>query len=321
MELRKKQTIVYEYSQHSARVVGKRTETSSAGRPTELSAGRPAGLSEARYRALLESPAYGIVLCNLLGDFLNVSEPVARMLGYNSKDELLELSLAKDVFRDPRKCGQLLTRYVQTGQVEPSEVEWKRKDGSSLPVRLSMAEARDASDALKGCEIIVEDLRELRTLDRQNLAAGRNALTGLGNHRRFLDALEAEIGWSERNGRPFAVLLFHLKGFRCAGQGGSHAVSKRLVRQVAEVLRLYCRSIDTAVRYDNDGFGVVLPETGARAAALTAHRIRDCLAYSDGQPLSVDVDGGVYPDDSEMIENLMESLRDLRQGQPRRTAV
>lgn len=321
MKFRKKATSVYRYPQHLARL-GERTEPRSFGRPRGLR-DRSVAFSGARDLALLESPTYGIVLCNLVGDFLNVSDPVVTMLGYELKDELLELSLARDVFRDPRKCGQLLKRYVHSGRVEPCEVERKRKDGSSLPVRLRVVEARDARDALKGCEIIVEDPRELRTLNKQASAGGVDALTGLGNHRRFLDVLEAEIGWSERSAEPFALLLFHiLKGSR-ARQRGSATVEKRLARRVADVLKLYCRSIDTAVRYDDDDFALVLPETGARAAALAARRIQDCLAYAcrDGQTSSLEVDGGIYPDDAEMVENLIEAFRDPRHSQPHRTAV
>jgi PAS domain-containing protein len=53
--------------------------------------------SEARYRALAGNLSYGICRCSLDGRFLEVNEAMLRILGYESREELLALDLARDV--------------------------------------------------------------------------------------------------------------------------------------------------------------------------------------------------------------------------------
>jgi PAS domain-containing protein len=59
------------------------------------------------------------------------------MLGYESTDELMARNLATDIIRDPVERAQLFESYKETGRVDPIEIEWKRKDGTPMRVRLS----------------------------------------------------------------------------------------------------------------------------------------------------------------------------------------
>src|SRR6266849_4732085 len=99
------------------------------------------GLSEARYRALAGNVSYGICRCDLDGKFLEVNEAMVKMLGYASREELMAVSLASGLIQDPAKRAQLLGQPDQQGSVDPLEIEWKRKDGTTLKVRLDGHEA------------------------------------------------------------------------------------------------------------------------------------------------------------------------------------
>src|SRR6266550_6651253 len=93
--------------------------------------------SEARYRALAGNLSYGICRCDLDGKFLEVNEAMVKMLGYASKEELLGVNLASGLIQDPGKRAQLLGEPDQQGSVDPIEIEWKRKDHTTLKVRLT----------------------------------------------------------------------------------------------------------------------------------------------------------------------------------------
>src|SRR6266550_3405586 len=93
--------------------------------------------SEAHYRALLENPTYGICRFDADGRFLNVNEVLVTMLGYGSREELMAVNLATEIVRDPIERAELFEAYRQTGRVELIEVEWRRKDGTPMKVRLS----------------------------------------------------------------------------------------------------------------------------------------------------------------------------------------
>jgi PAS domain S-box-containing protein len=121
--------------------------------------------SKAHYRALVENSAYGMCRCDKVGRFLDVNQVLVTLLGYNSKEELKSANLASAILQDPIKRAQLLERSPQTGRVEPLETEWKRKDGTTLRVRLSGRKVRGEKGALDGYGIIVEDVTDQRALE------------------------------------------------------------------------------------------------------------------------------------------------------------
>jgi two-component system cell cycle response regulator len=153
------------------------------------------------------------------------------------------------------------------------------------------------------------DLTERKQAESQaRLLAVTDPLTGLGNYRRLLDVLHTELERSGRTGRPFAILLLDLDGLKKINDCYGHLAGSRALCRVGEVLRLFCRAIDTAARYGGDEFAVVLPETDAAAAGLVASRIRNRLATdSERPPLSASTGVAAFPQDGETIEALLET--------------
>ncbi len=262
--------------------------------------------SEARYRALAGNLSYGICRCDLDGRFLEVNEAMVKMLGYASKEELLGVNPASELIQDPVKRAQLLGRPDEQGSVDPIEMEWKRKDGTALTVRLSGQEVMGERGEFDAYEVISEDVTKQRHLeDHLRQQAARDPLTGLANYRHLAEVLDMEIKRSERTGREFALLLFDLDGLKQINDRYGHLTGSHAICRVADVLS-FCRDIDTAARYGGDEFAVVLPETGAEAANQVAQRICDSIANDGMGPLlSVSVGVAVYPHDGERIEVLL----------------
>src|ERR1700687_4836621 len=261
--------------------------------------------SEARYRALAGNLSYGICRCSLEGKFLEVNEAMVKMLGYASKEELLTASLASDIIQDPGKRAQLLGQPDQQGSVDPIEIEWKRKDGATLKVRLSGQEVTAEQGELDAYEVIIEDVTKQRQLeDHLRQQAACDPLTGLANYRRLAEVLDMEVKRSERPGRELTLLLFDLDGLKKINDRYGHLTGNNALCRVADVLS-FCRDIDTAARYGGDEFAIVLPETGAEAANQVAQRICDSIANDGMEPLlSVSIGVAVYPHDGERIEAL-----------------
>jgi PAS domain-containing protein len=80
-----------------------------------------------------------------------VNEALVAMLGYGSKQELMAVNLATEIIRDPIERAQLFETYRQTGYVDLMEVEWKRKDGTPMKVRLSGRKVGIEEGASDGC--------------------------------------------------------------------------------------------------------------------------------------------------------------------------
>lgn len=263
--------------------------------------------SQALHRALVDNPTYGVCQFDSEGRLLDVNQVLLDMLGYDSRDELLQMNIASDVMLNPGRGGQLLETYRRTGQVPTQDAEWKRKDGTPLIVRLGGRHVRDESAA--SCELILHDVTADRAHEShlEHLAL-TDALTGLANYRHLKRTVEAETQRSERTGRPFVVLLFDLDALKEINDRYGHVSGNRALCRLAAELRGSCRSMDTPTRCGGDEFAVVLPESGAREAAVIARRISLSLAADPEEPhLSVSVGIAVYPDDGAMFDTLLQS--------------
>lgn len=142
--------------------------------------------------------------------------------------------------------------------------------------------------------------------ERVRHMAVSDPLTGLANYRRLLDVLENETERTDRSGRPFSVLLLDLDGLKAINDSYGHLVGSRAICRVADILRIHCRSIDTAARYGGDEFALVLPESQEDEARRVVDRIRLVMANDDEPPrLSASMGIAVYRGDGERIEMLL----------------
>jgi len=149
-------------------------------------------------------------------------------------------------------------------------------------------------------------LDNARLFEQVRHLAVSDPLTGLANYRRLLDVLEAETERTNRNGRPFAVLLLDLDGLKTINDTYGHLVGSHALNRLAHILRIHCRAIDTAARYGGDEFALVLPETLQEEAARVANRIRAVIAGDTEKPLlSASIGISIYNGHGERIEKLL----------------
>ena len=123
--------------------------------------------SEARSRSLILSAAFGICRCTLNGRFLDVNPALINMLGHGSVEDLLKLDARREVFVNPRELDKLAEDYGRTGSLNGVEVQWKRKDGRVIIVRLSGCAAISTEEPEEVLELIAEDITDRRQLEEQ----------------------------------------------------------------------------------------------------------------------------------------------------------
>jgi two-component system, cell cycle sensor histidine kinase and response regulator CckA len=162
--------------------------------------------SEVCYRSLVQTAVYGIYRSSLEGRFLDVNPALIGMLGYNSAPEVLALDPKKDVFVDPAEYTRLVDEFRRTGRMDGFEVRWKRRDGSSITVRISGRAVAGGDEPADVLEAIAEDITERRVLEDQFRQAQKMEAVGRlagGIAHDFNNLLMVISGYTE-------VLLCHL---------------------------------------------------------------------------------------------------------------
>ena len=123
--------------------------------------------SEARYRSLVQSSVYGIYRSSLEGRFLDVNPALIAMLGYGSAEEVLLLDPEKQVFAQAEEHARLIEEFRRTGRLDGVEVKWKRKDASTITVRISGRAVSSEDEPADVLEAIAEDVTDRRMLEDQ----------------------------------------------------------------------------------------------------------------------------------------------------------
>ena len=277
--------------------------------------------SEASYRALVGNLTYGMCRCGINGEFLEVNQALVSMLGYASNEELMAVNLASDILSDSLKRARLLGHSTELDGADPLEIEWKRKDGMSLKIRLSGRGVSHESEK-ESFELIVEDVTQQRKLeDHLRQAAAKDPLTGLANYRHLVETVDNEIKRSERTAREFALLFLDLDGLKKINDRFGHLVGSQALCRLADVLCICSRRTDTPSRFGGDEFALVLPETGQAPAYAVAQRIHDSLANDGAEPkLSVSIGVAIYPKDGQKLDSLLgaaDAALYAKKGRPR----
>jgi diguanylate cyclase (GGDEF)-like protein/PAS domain S-box-containing protein len=276
------------------------TKTREAPRAAPLGAGLLS--KEDDFRTLAEAIAGPIFISQ--GYRLHYVNHAAEIVTGYTREQLLSMDFWDLLHSDSRELILNLERPRQE-YIAQHEIKILAKSGEArwLEIRITKIEFDGALSSL----VSAFDVTERKQAEEQlQLLAVTDPLTGLGNYRRLVEALDAEVKRSERTGRPFAVLLVDLDELKRINDLYGHLVGSQALCRFADVLRVHCRAMDTATRYGGDEFAVILPETTASEARLAASRIHDRLAADNLQPmLSVSIGVAVYPQSGRTMEALL----------------
>jgi diguanylate cyclase (GGDEF)-like protein len=131
-------------------------------------------------------------------------------------------------------------------------------------------------------------------------------LTGLGNSRRFREALAAELKRSDRTGRPFSVVFLDVDNFKEINDSLGHVEADYTLTAIGRILVTHLRGSDLVCRWGGDEFIILLPETDRKEAIVLAERLRAEVAEC-GKCAGATISLGVacYPDDGKEYDSLV----------------
>ena len=135
----------------------------------------------------------------------------------------------------------------------------------------------------QGRSLDEDRLRLLQQLREQGAAAGTDALTGVDNFARSLDAINLLRERHARKVEPFCVVLLELDPWIAkspvAEQPNRPSLNDKLQLMLSGLLITQLRALDHVGRYHHNAFLLVLEDTNAMHAIAVLHRIRDSMRH------------------------------------------
>jgi len=119
--------------------------------------------AERRYRELFDNIQEGLFFSTPDGRFIEVNDAMVRMLGYSSREELLQVDIPTQLYLLPEQRQQYSRIMEEQGSLRNFEATLRRKDGSPIHVLINAFGLYDNQGRLLQIRGLMLDVTGLRT--------------------------------------------------------------------------------------------------------------------------------------------------------------
>ena len=124
-----------------------------------------------------------------------------------------------------------------------------------------------------------------------------DALTGVFNRRKLMEALRHRIAEFRRYGQPTTLILFDVDHFKRVNDTFGHGIGDRVLCDIAAICSTQLRDSDVLARIGGEEFAVLLSNTDLATGEEVAERLRTSIAeevqYKLEQRVDVTISAGV----------------------------
>src|SRR5215813_814732 len=123
--------------------------------------------AERRYRELFDNVQEGVFFSSPEGRFIEVNDALVRMLGYQTRDELLKLDPETQVYLSADQRDKILKLLNEQGAVQNFEVCLRRRDGTLIHALENAFLVRDAQGKVLQYRGVLLDITEVKNFQAQ----------------------------------------------------------------------------------------------------------------------------------------------------------
>ena len=276
--------------------------------------------AEQRYRRIYENAVQGMFQSTLSGRILKVNPAYARLLGYDSPDEMVSADQSVTRFyEDLEERQKMIDALKEHGVLIDYELKLKRRDGATVwtLINARLTEDDGGLTILEG--ILVdntarkradEKLRRSREMFRR--LSVRDNLTDLYNTRYLYQKLDELIVDAQNTGMSFSLIFMDMDNFKSVVDTYGHLNGSKALQEVASTIRQSLHEPAFGVAYGGDEFVVVLPGVDKNQAREKAKEIRYSMAKTAyladrGHHVRLSASFGIaaFPDDASDKDGLL----------------
>ena len=171
------------------------------------------------FQAIFETSTVGIFLMNDKRVIERANQAVARILGYDSPDELISSDIRKIHIDEEsyRKFGAFYETSLLMGETIRFDCQFHKRDGGTVWVNIS-GNAVDRSvppDLGKGVVWCLDDISRRKTVEEELIRLSRtDPLTGIFNRGAFMELAERVLNVRRRYERPLTLMMIDIDHFK-----------------------------------------------------------------------------------------------------------
>jgi PAS domain S-box-containing protein len=132
--------------------------------------------AEEKYRTLVASVQEGVFIATANGRFLDFNDALLRIVGYDSRDELMSVDIGSTLYVNPLERERLRKILTEHGSVNEFEFDIRRKDGEIRTVSESSTAVRDAAGNVTAYQGFLLDVTERRRAEQEIRRRNRELL-------------------------------------------------------------------------------------------------------------------------------------------------
>ncbi len=254
--------------------------------------------AEARYRSIIENAVEGIFQLTQAGRFVNANPAMARILGYDTPEQLLTEATADMIL--PGQTRAAFDRVIAVfGNVTDFVSEVTRPDGTKTWISQNTRAVLGPDGSAAYYEGMLVDITARREAEENLIKnAFHDALTGLPNRFLFFERLSQVVAAARREpDAAFAVLFLDCDRFKLINDSFGHLAGDSLLITLGRRLSQHLRPGDMLARLGGDEFAVLVECPGVPESALTlSERLHEACRQPmqiEGQELFLNVSIGI----------------------------
>ena len=173
---------------------------------------------------------------------------------------------------------------------------------------------REASLLSLTSSIAATTVENVRSLESAMLLAITDELTGLFNHRYFVQRLSQEINRAARYHHKLSLAMIDIDDFKLYNDRYGHLMGNELLRKLSSVLKEHFRDGDVVARFGGEEFAIIMPETLPKKAYAAINRLRKKVADTPfaggrkqpGKHVTISIGIAAYPIHAKEANTLIE---------------
>jgi diguanylate cyclase (GGDEF)-like protein/PAS domain S-box-containing protein len=284
--------------------------------------------SEEKFRSIFENAVEGIYQTSPEGQFVQVNPALARMMGYESPEELIGAisDLSKQVYVNPEDRIKFKKNLEEQGVLYGFEIQNYRKDRSKIWISINARVVRDETGKVRYYEGTIEDISERKKMEDQlQKMSIMDELTGLYNRRGFLTLSRQQLKGAERTRKEMILFFADLDNMKWINDTLGHQAGDAALMDLTLILKETFREADILGRVGGDEFAVLALDTEELNPDMLTKRLQNWLERFNQKgerpfQLSLSIGSARYnPNEPLTIDQLIAEADKVMYAQKRQT--